>query len=60
MRRSFIIYNITRHFYSDKIKNELGGACSTYGTNENAYSMLVGKSERKTSTRKTKAWRRGR
>jgi hypothetical protein len=53
MIRSFIICAFTRHFYGDKIKNnELGGVCSTYETDGNAYRMLVGKRERKIPPRR--------
>jgi hypothetical protein len=39
---------LTEYFASDKIeKNEMGGACSTYGERGGVYSVLVGKTEGK-------------
>jgi hypothetical protein len=39
----------TPHQYrvNDKIKNEIGGACSIYGGEERVYRVLVGKPEGK-------------
>ena len=37
---------LTKSFSDDKIeKNEMGGACGTYGKRRGAYRVLVGKSE---------------
>jgi hypothetical protein len=38
--------HLTKYFSGDKIeKNEMGGACSTYGERSGIYRVLVGKPE---------------
>jgi hypothetical protein len=43
------LYVLLSKYYSSEqiMKNEMGGACSTYGGEESAYRALVGKLEEK-------------
>jgi hypothetical protein len=38
---------ITKYYLANQIKNEMGGACSTYGEKRDAYRILVGRPDRR-------------
>jgi hypothetical protein len=43
------------HKHTDKIKNEVGGACRAYGERGEIYRLLVGKTEKKITPWKAQA-----
>jgi hypothetical protein len=53
--RSFILLLFAKYNKIDQVmEDEMGRACSMKSTKRNAYRILVGKLQRKETTRKTK------
>jgi hypothetical protein len=44
----YTVLNLAKYYSGNQIeKNEMGGACSTYGEKRDAYRILVGRPERR-------------